>query len=1111
MNMFSEQERFVEESARMKITLYFSGITPRADKMIRRLKDYCKSLKSPRYEIKIVDISSRPGLEKGEKIGPVADLSCSVAETVADILKEMSEESIFLIGMDISENKNEPAPVTSILDEEKYRHLIDTAMDAIYLINEEGVIIEVNKSAERMTGRGREELTGLSVDCVDVNFSREDFLNSWGNVPVNYHHMFETVHINKKGETFPVEVSAQKFEWGGKVYFYGIVRDITERKKITGMITESEEKYRLLFDNADVLVSLYNRNGRCLLMNKKTAAFFNGRPDVFIGKTFFDLHSEFAEEYTERIRNVIDTGNNSVFEERVVFPKGVRYLYSNVHPIRNAEGQIYAAQIISHDITEKKEAEEALKRNEALLRKIAENFPNSYLSVIEKDFTISYSSGQEFRNRNLNPEDYCGLSIEKVFGEKSDIVIEHYKNTFCGEESEFELIIDDQHQLYKTVPLSDEDGNINRILAVVENITERKNAESALQKSEERYRTLFNNINEGFALHEILLDENGNPVDFVFLEVNRAYENLTGLLAKEVIGRKGTEVIPLLEKKWIDRYGKIALTGEPMHIIDHSEYLDKYWDVKAFSPAKYQFAVTLFDITEQKKTEQNLIKSETRFRELVDTINSGVAIYKVLNDGKTGNDYVIQDFNKAALDQDGVEKEAVIGKKIADIRPNIDEFGLIDIFREVWKTGKPAFYPAKMYIDDKYSNYFENRVFRLPSNEIVAVFDDVTERKRAELLLAESEEKFRKLADSALVMISIVADAEGEGYSYTNKQWQQILGYSEEESKKIKPIDIVHPDMREVVLTNAARRINGIVPEHRYELKVITKSGETRILDFSAVAILFGNKNAILTTSIDITDRKNTERELKKHKENLELMVKERTGELLSANKELEAFAYSVSHDLRAPVRAILGFTEMLFNDYAGDMEPEAKRLASVILKNTQKMGKLIDDLLTFSRASRMAMHKTKIDMEKLVQSTYNEIAGHNKELTIEFSLSPLPSILGDINMIRQVWFNLLSNAVKFSSGKEKIIIKISATEDEKYVIYSIKDNGAGFDMKYAGKLFGVFQRLHSEREFPGTGVGLALVSRIITRHGGSVWGKGSPGNGAEFHFSLPFEKNGET
>jgi PAS domain S-box-containing protein len=236
----------------------------------------------------------------------------------------------------------------------------------------------------------------------------------------------------------------------------------------------------------------------------------------------------------------------------------------------------------------------------------------------------------------------------------------------------------------------------------------------------------------------------------------------------------------------------------------------------------------------------------------------------------------------------------------------------------------------------------------------------------------------------------------------------------------------------------------------------------------------------------------------------LEQRVVERTAQLEAAVKELEAFSYSVSHDLRAPLRAIDGFTRILLEDYGPSLDAEGKRVCRVISDNTRHMGQLIDDLLAFSRLSRADMRPVPIDMEALANSAFHQLTTPESRARIDFRLGALPPAVGDPTLIGQVWLNLLSNAIKFSSKREQAVVEVGCRESEGESAYYVRDNGAGFDMRYAGKLFGVFQRLHSEREFEGTGVGLAIVQRTISRHGGRVWAEGEVERGATFYFTLP-------
>jgi signal transduction histidine kinase len=243
---------------------------------------------------------------------------------------------------------------------------------------------------------------------------------------------------------------------------------------------------------------------------------------------------------------------------------------------------------------------------------------------------------------------------------------------------------------------------------------------------------------------------------------------------------------------------------------------------------------------------------------------------------------------------------------------------------------------------------------------------------------------------------------------------------------------------------------------------------------------------------------------LSEFNQKLEQKVTERTGELEAANKELEAFSYSVSHDLRAPLRAIHGYMNIFGEDYADHMDDEARRLTNSVLKNAKKMGQLIDDLLAFSRLGRKELTKSMVPMKYVVTTIWEELSKMEGKRSIEFILKELPEAYADITTIKHVWSNLISNALKYSGTKEKAVIEIGFEETEDFVVYYIKDNGVGFNMSYYDKLFGVFQRLHSANEFEGTGVGLAIVQRIIMKHEGKIWAEAKSNEGATFYFSLP-------
>lgn len=380
-------------------------------------------------------------------------------------------------------------------------------------------------------------------------------------------------------------------------------------------------------------------------------------------------------------------------------------------------------------------------------------------------------------------------------------------------------------------------------------------------------------------------------------------------------------------------------------------------------------------------------------------------------------------------------------------------------------------------------------------------------------LLKESEEKLvRANSEQRELMTSIVNNSEDAIMSKTldgiitswNRGAEKIFGYSAKEiiGKHIFTIIPEKCQAEERFIIEKIRKGQSI--EH-FETERIKKNGEIIYASITISPLKDANGNITGASKIlrDITEVKKAQTELKHLNETLEQKVNDRTEQLEAVNKELESFSYSVSHDLRAPLRAIDGYAKIISEDYNKVLDDEGKRLLETVQHNATKMGRLIDDLLTFSRLGKKELVKADLDMNELVEGAlyeYNKSATHNATVKI----NTLHPVKGDYGLINQVIINLLSNAIKYSAKVQTPLVEISSEKNGSQIIYSVKDNGAGFDMKYVHKLFGVFQRLHTPDEFEGTGVGLAIVQRIVARHGGKVWGEGEKNKGATFKFSLP-------
>jgi light-regulated signal transduction histidine kinase (bacteriophytochrome) len=256
----------------------------------------------------------------------------------------------------------------------------------------------------------------------------------------------------------------------------------------------------------------------------------------------------------------------------------------------------------------------------------------------------------------------------------------------------------------------------------------------------------------------------------------------------------------------------------------------------------------------------------------------------------------------------------------------------------------------------------------------------------------------------------------------------------------------------------------------------------------------------------DITERKQAQERIHQLNSELEQRVSERTAQLEAANKELEAFSYSVSHDLRSPLRAVDGFSQAVLEDYGPQLPEECRQDLQTIRKGAQKMGQLIDDLLTFSRLSRLPLSKSAVDTGKLVRGVLEELSFQRQGRQIDIRIADLPPCQADPALLKQVWVNLLSNALKYTGKREAALLEIGCAREQEQNVYFVRDNGTGFDMRYAHKLFGVFQRLHRAEDYEGTGVGLAIVQRVIHRHGGRVWAESAVNRGTTFYFTLKGE-----
>lgn len=496
------------------------------------------------------------------------------------------------------------------------------------------------------------------------------------------------------------------------------------------------------------------------------------------------------------------------------------------------------------------------------------------------------------------------------------------------------------------------------------------------------------------------------------------------------------------------------------------------------------------DFKKRKQAEEILRQNEERFRLMIGCVRD-YAILMLDPDGRIVN------WNEGAQRIKGYTADEIVGQHFSKFYPeeSVREKLPEKILAEAEDKGRFEHEGWRVRKDG--SRFWANVVVTAMRDAggkllgFVKVTRDLSERKRAQEIQDERDRFFELSRD-------MICMAGFDGYFKSiNPAWERTLGFSGEELLKKPFIEFVHPDDRAATMAESAKLAAG-EETINFENRYLCEDGSYRWFAWGARADIA--KKLIYAMARDITDQKRAREQIA----GLNMDLQRHAGQLEAANKELESFSYSVSHDLRAPLRHIDGFVKLLDKQANGHLDERGRRFLDIIADSARRMGALIDDLLVFSRMGRTEMRQTKLDSRTLVDEVIVSLQNEIQDRHIHWKIGELPQIEADAAMLRQVWANLIGNAVKYSRPRDPAEIEIGYNTENGEDVFFIRDNGVGFDMQYAHKLFGVFQRLHRPEEFEGTGIGLANVQRVVHRHGGRVWAQSELNKGATFYFSLP-------
>ncbi|MBU1056147.1 MAG: PocR ligand-binding domain-containing protein [Proteobacteria bacterium] len=647
-------------------------------------------------------------------------------------------------------------------------------------------------------------------------------------------------------------------------------------------------------------------------------------------------------------------------------------------------------------------------------------------------------------------------------------------------------------------------GSVN--IQLEKEICERKRTEKAHWDSESFIKSVMDNLPIGIAVHSVELP----AVKFEYMNDNffklhrTTREALADPDAFWIAAYEDHEFREEIKKRVMDDYA----SGDPAQLHWEDVPITRKGEETSFIsaqnvpvPNKSLMISTVWDVTDRKHVELSLKESESRFRELFENLYDGVAVYAVENDGK---DFRFVDINLSGQVLSKVKKENAIGKSITSLFPGIRELGLFEVLQRVYRTGKTERLPMAHYMDGRISQWVDNTVFKLPSGEIVAVYRDESDRYIAEEALKERERlltevgKIAKIGGWEMDLTTSMSKWTQGTYDIVEIDYDQPIPGPDEH------IEYYLPEYRSLV----SDAMQALIEDDRpldFEAQLQTAKGNIKWC--RAIGRAIREKGCCIKvygTFQDITDRKKTEEEIHKLNRDLELRVRQRTAQLEDVNKELEDFVYSISHDLRAPLRSIGGFAEIIDRRHKASLNEEGQHYFGNIVKASRQMDGLIDDLLQFSRLGRKAIKSESVLLDKAFKAAIETLADQiNKTDTRILLPEKMPAVQGDFKLITHVFINLLENAIKYHKPDETPIIDVGLEVSDQYIVLSIADNGIGIAPEYHEKIFNIFQRLHSQADYPGTGIGLAAVKKALQIMDGRVWVESEPDKGSVFKIKL--------
>ncbi len=1038
------------------------------------------------------------------------------------------------IARDITERKRTEQALRE--SENRFRTLIEQASDAFFLHDGEGRFLEVNRQACESLGYTREELLRMRVFDVEQEVDIRKAQQAWERAESGKAYTIQGRQRRKDGTAFPVEVRLSAYYVDGQKLHLGLARDTTERERAQDALRQSDVRRGFALDTAkigDWDLDLTTLQATRSSLHDQIFGYSTPLPEWNFDIFLRHVHPDDRERVRETFQSNVSQKKKSEFECRIIHPNGdIRWIWACGDQVRDSSGAVTRMFGIVQDITERKQSEEVLRESEERFRLFIEHAPAA-LAMFDREMRYLHLSRRWRSDYRMGERDMRGVSHYKMFPEMPERWKEVHRRALAGEvlrdeNDHFERADGSVKWLrWEVRPWRDGAGTIAGILAFTEDITERKLADDTFHDSQEKLRLALDGARLGTWNWDLKTGELvGSPLAFAMF----------GLPADT----KFDFEIFLATLHPDDR----TMVNDAMNrtLVEHVEYDVEYrcvWPdgterwIAAKGRAYHNDAGEnirvggiVFDVTDRRRALERLRESEERFQAMANGIPQ--LAWMAEADGH------IFWYNQRWYDYTDTTFEQMEGWGWQSVHdPEV-----LPMVLERWNgsisRGEPFDMELPLRGADGRFRMFLTRVMPLLDSEgcVTRWFGtntDISEQKESQRQLAEQGQELARQAgelaksgqalETQTIILQSVLDSIDEGlvaadengkFILWNPAATRIVGMGAENvapgqwnthygvylPDKSTPLpDEQNPLRRALHGEVSAVEIFLRNPELEEGVWLEISGGPLKGKD--------GSSRGGVVAFRDITSKKAAELEIRKLNESLEERIAKRTEQLETANRELESFTYSVSHDLRAPLRHIMGFAGACLEEFGATLDPQALHYVQRIQDGTRRMGLLTDELLNLARTGQRSLRLQVTGLNAVVDEIILMLKAETEGREVEWKVGKLPSVECDPILVRQIFQNLLSNAIKYSRPRPHAIIEVGHTQQNDRPVIFVRDNGVGFNMQYADKLFGVFQRLHRDEDFEGTGVGLATVYRIVQKHGGRIWAESEVDHGATFYFTL--------